>query len=138
MSLYLTKEQTIFPVKQWWISGRNFRAVSGAFRNEFPDKKMPIRQAIYKLAKKFDDTGSVEDSPRSVRPTTVRTEENMQRVSETFAQNPRDANHLKSLIKKEFKSLNDNIELCQTTCRSVADRCQMCINAGGTQFEHLR
>ncbi|CAF5022496.1 unnamed protein product [Rotaria sp. Silwood1] len=49
---------------------------------------MPTRQAIHKLVKKFDDTGSVEDSPRSGRPTTVRIEENMQLVSETFAQNP--------------------------------------------------
>ncbi|CAF3721000.1 unnamed protein product [Rotaria sp. Silwood1] len=49
---------------------------------------MPARQAIYKLAKKFDDTGSVEDSPRSDRPTTVRTEENIQLVSEAFARNP--------------------------------------------------
>jgi hypothetical protein len=50
---------------------------------------MPIRQAIYKLAKKFDGTGSVEDSPRSGRPTTVRTEENIQLVSKAFAQNPK-------------------------------------------------
>ncbi|CAF1169002.1 unnamed protein product [Rotaria sp. Silwood1] len=49
---------------------------------------MPARQAIYKLAKKFDDTGSVEDSPRSDRPATVRTEENIQLVSEAFARNP--------------------------------------------------
>ena len=89
MSLYLTKEQRIFLVKQWWTSGKNFRAVNGAFRNEFPDKKMPTRQAIYKLVNKFDDTGSVENSFRSGRPTTVRTEENMQIVSETFARNPR-------------------------------------------------
>ncbi|CAF5087566.1 unnamed protein product, partial [Rotaria sp. Silwood1] len=49
---------------------------------------MSTRQAIHKLVKKFDDTGSVEDSPRSGRLTTVRIEENMQLVSKTFAQNP--------------------------------------------------
>ena len=54
------------------------------------------------------------------------------------AQRPRGVNHLKSSIKKEFTSLNDNIELCQAICRSVADRCQMCIDAEGKQFEHLR
>ncbi|CAF5192609.1 unnamed protein product [Rotaria magnacalcarata] len=37
---------------------------------------------------KLYKTSSVEDSPRSGRPTTVRTEENMQLVSETFAPNP--------------------------------------------------
>ena len=46
--------------------------------------------------------------------------------------------YLKSLIKKEFTFLNDNTELCQAICRSVADRCQMCIDAEGKQFEHLR
>ncbi len=55
-----------------------------------------------------------------------------------YAQNPRNINHLKSLIQEEFISLNDNIELCQAICRSVADSCQMCINTDGKQFEHLR
>ena len=52
------------------------------------------------------------------------------------AQNPRDVSHLQSLIEEEFTSLNGNIESCQTICRSVANRCQMCINTEGTQFEH--
>jgi hypothetical protein len=45
-----------------------------------------------------------------------------------YAQKPRDLNHLKILIKEEFTSLNDNIELCQTICHSVANRSQMCIS----------
>ncbi len=45
-----------------------------------------------------------------------------------YAQNPHDINHMKSLIKQEFASFNDNIELYETICRSVIDRCQMCIN----------
>jgi len=54
-----------------------------------------------------------------------------------YAQKPRDLNHLKILIKEEFTSLNDNIELCQRICRSVANRCQMFIGTEGKQFEHL-
>ena len=54
-----------------------------------------------------------------------------------YAKNPRDINHLKTLIEEEFTSLNDNIELCQAICRSVANRCQMCISTEGEQFEHL-
>ena len=61
ISLYLTKEQRIFLVKQWWTSGKNFRAVNGAFRNEFLDKKMPTRQAIYKLLNKFADTQKIHE-----------------------------------------------------------------------------
>jgi len=54
-----------------------------------------------------------------------------------YAQQPRNVNHLKLLIEQEFTSLNNNIELCKAICRSVADRCQMCINTEGKQFEHL-
>jgi hypothetical protein len=54
-----------------------------------------------------------------------------------YAQNPGDMNHLNALIEEEFTSLNDNIESCQAICRSVANRCQMCINTEGRQFEHL-
>jgi len=48
-----------------------------------------------------------------------------------YAQKSRDLNHLKMLIKEEFTLLNDNIELCQTICRFVANRCQMCIGTEG-------
>ncbi|CAF1503241.1 unnamed protein product [Adineta ricciae] len=55
-----------------------------------------------------------------------------------YTEKPRNINHMKSLIQQEFTSLNDVIELCQAICRSVGDRCQMCINNAGKQFEHLR
>jgi hypothetical protein len=54
------------------------------------------------------------------------------------SRNPRDVNHLKSLIEEEFTSLKDNIEFCQTICLSVDNRCQMCLNTEGKQFEQLR
>jgi hypothetical protein len=52
-------------------------------------------------------------------------------------QNPQDINHLKSLIKQEFTLLNDTLKSCQAICRSVDNRCQMCINTEGKQSEHL-
>jgi hypothetical protein len=55
-----------------------------------------------------------------------------------YAQNPRDINHLKALIKEEFTSLNDSIESCQAICRSVENLCRLCINTEGKQFAHLR
>ncbi|CAF4422254.1 unnamed protein product [Rotaria sp. Silwood2] len=54
-----------------------------------------------------------------------------------YAQESSDANNLKLLIEQEFTSLNDDIELSQALCRSVAKRCQMCISTEGKQFEHL-
>ena len=49
---------------------------------------------------------------------------------------PRDVEHLKFLIKQEFTSLNGDIELCQSICRSVANRCEICVSTEGAQFEH--
>ena len=59
----LTKEQRIFVLKHWWTSGKTVREVNTAFRDEFPGVDVPTRQAIYQLAKKSDETGSVEDAP---------------------------------------------------------------------------
>ena len=84
----LTKEQRILLLKQWWISGGTTQTINEAFQHEFPDEKIPVRQTIYRLAKKFDQTGSVEDAPRSGRPKSVNTDENMQLVSQSFLLNP--------------------------------------------------
>jgi DNA-binding XRE family transcriptional regulator len=88
MPRLLTKEQRTFILKQWWMSGNKLHAVNAAFRHEFPNDEIPARQTIYRLAKKFDETGSVEDASRSGRPTSVTTEENMQLVSQNFHLSP--------------------------------------------------
>jgi hypothetical protein len=59
------------------------------------------------------------------------------RKKSRLCSNPRDINHLKSLIEQQFRSLNDDIELYQSICRSVTDRCQMCTSVQGKQFEQL-
>ncbi|CAF4941817.1 unnamed protein product, partial [Rotaria sp. Silwood2] len=43
---------------------------------------------------------------------------------------------MKSVIEEEFTLLNSNIELFQVICRSGADRCQICLDNEGKQFEH--
>ena len=70
------------------MSGKTVRTVNAAFRNEFPDVPIPTRQTMYQLARKFDETGSIEDASRSGRPRTVSTEENSELVLETFRLNP--------------------------------------------------
>ena len=88
MSRFLTKEQRIFLLKQWWISGGTTQTINEAFQHEFPDDAIPVRQTVYRLAKKFDETGSVEDAPRSGRPASVTTEANTQLVSQNFRLSP--------------------------------------------------
>ena len=84
----LIEKQRIFVLKQWWMSGKTLRTVNTALWKEYPDIPTPTWQAIYQLAKKFDETGSVEGAPRSGRPRTVSTEENSELVSKTFRSNP--------------------------------------------------
>jgi len=84
----LTKEQRILLLKQWWISGGTTQAINEAFQQEFPDDEIPARQTVYRLAKKFDETGSVEDAPGRGRRKSVNTDENMQLVSQNYRLNP--------------------------------------------------
>ncbi|CAF1575856.1 unnamed protein product, partial [Didymodactylos carnosus] len=84
------------------------------FGNECPGEEVPTRQTVYRLAEKFDETGSVEDAPRSGRPITVRTEENTEVVSEAFRRNPqpsqrrasRDLNVSRTSLQRLMKDLN--------------------------------
>lgn len=77
MPRLLTKEQRIFVLKQWWISGGTTQTINEAFQHEFLDDEIPVRQTIDRLAKKFDQTGSVEDASRSGRPKSVNIDENI-------------------------------------------------------------
>ena len=88
MNRRLTKEQRIFTLQEWWTSQKSHLTVSDAFQAKFPGEKVPSRQAIHQLAKKFQETGSVEDAVRSGRPVSVCTENNADLVLETFTQDP--------------------------------------------------
>jgi transposase len=110
----LTTEQRIFLLKQWWISGGTTQAINEVFQHEFPDDEVPARQTVYRLAKKFDETGSVEDVPRSGRSRSVSTDENMQLVSQTVLLNQqtsqrravRELDMSRSTLRRIMKDLN--------------------------------
>lgn len=44
---------------------------------------------------------------------------------------------MKRRITDFFSHVNSDPDLCQKVCRSVRNRCERCVNAGGLQFEHL-
>ena len=112
----LTKEQRILLLKQWWISGGTTQAINEAFQREFPDDEIPARQTVYRLAKKFDETGSVEDAPGRGRRRlkSVNTDENMQLVSQNYRLNPqtsqrqaaRELDISRSTLQRIMKDLN--------------------------------
>ena len=63
-----TKEQKIFIVKQMVLSQGCFTTkVKHDFANMFPLSKVPHRNTVRELYKKFNDTGSVENYPSSGR-----------------------------------------------------------------------
>ena len=55
---------------------------------QYYDRTLPSRTNILNLVKEFDETGSVEDEPRSGRPRSVSTDENKERVRAAFEESP--------------------------------------------------
>ena len=108
MPRILIKEQRIFVLKQWWISRKTSQTVNATLRHKFPNEEVPTGQAMSRSVKKFDETNSIEDAPRSGRPVTVRTEENRELVSRTFHLNTR------TLQRRESHDLN--ISLISAQC----------------------
>jgi transposase len=76
----------VFVLQKWWQHGHNYRDVVDLFVEPFPNCIPPSRQAIHNLNKRFEQTGSVADRPRSGRPKSVITEENINIVAQSFVQ----------------------------------------------------
>lgn len=55
---------------------------------------------------------------------------------DVFSRRPRNIADLRQFITESFANLNR--DLCSKICRSVASRCQECIDMNGEQFEHMR
>lgn len=82
----LTTEQRVFLLQQWWKHEKT-HVVMHLFAMRFPDTPVPTRQTMYKLRKKFTETGSTHDAVRE-RKKSVRTDEKKQLVAETIVENP--------------------------------------------------
>jgi transposase len=89
MNRKLSTEERAFTLQMWWKSDQNYEDVRRTFVVKFKHTQPPCRQAIYKLNRRIEATGSVADLPRSGRPKSVTSEENLQLVAETFIQSPK-------------------------------------------------
>jgi transposase len=58
------------------------------FIGKFPDVQPPRHETIYELNKRIEETGTVDDLPRSGRPKTALTDENLQIVAEALVFSP--------------------------------------------------
>lgn len=81
----LTKEERIFPLKTFYKSAAT--AVVNEWGRHFTSKP-PFRQTVYDIRDRFEQRGSVMDAPRSGRPTTVSTEENLLRLCLAVTKSP--------------------------------------------------
>ncbi|KAL4143983.1 hypothetical protein QTP88_006228 [Uroleucon formosanum] len=82
------------------------------FEVKFPNSSVPRRETVYRLIKKFEKHGSVVDAPRSGRPRTAATNENMMYVASGVAnyfltrgqiQNTNPPTHLKLIFTPKFE-----------------------------------
>jgi transposase len=81
MSKKLSTEDRVFVPQKWWQHDHSYRDVANLFVERFPNSVPPSRQAIHNSNKRFEQTGSVADLPRSGRPKSVTTEENLNIVA---------------------------------------------------------
>jgi hypothetical protein len=89
MNRKLTTQQRVFLLQPWWQTNTNCARVLEMFAEKFRDTPVPTRQAIYNLNKRFQHHGSVNDLPRSGRPRTSLTEENLTTVTKPCVQSPK-------------------------------------------------
>jgi transposase len=74
MNRKLSTEARVFLLQKWWQHDYSYRDVVDLFVERFPNSVPPSRQVIHNLNKRFEQTGSVADLPRSGRPKSITTE----------------------------------------------------------------
>lgn len=82
----LTSDQRIFIVKRFYKI-KSVTDVQRKFKNTY--KGMSVsRMNIYKIVRKFEQLGTVKDAPKSGRPMTSRSEENVSALQHMLQQSP--------------------------------------------------
>ncbi|XP_067143011.1 uncharacterized protein [Centruroides vittatus] len=88
MNRKLSLEQRVFLLQNWWKHDKKYAIIRKLFIEKYPAVEPPTRQAIYKLNKRFEETGAVVDLPRSGRPRTAVTDDNVRRVAKALDASP--------------------------------------------------
>ena len=84
-----TTEERVCLLTSYLHYHADYQTVFNKFTTKYPNRPVPTRQMVYKLHKKFQQTGLVLVAPHSGRPSVVVTDENMELVAETFVETPK-------------------------------------------------
>ncbi len=80
--------ERIFLVTNYYHFDGDYSEIFGKFKQYFPNRPFLTRNYVYILHCKFQTIGTVDDAPRSDRPRTAWTKENIQLVTEAFVEQP--------------------------------------------------
>jgi len=87
--MVVTVEERMFLVEHVFRCGAEYiQYVQQRFQAQFPETKVPHRNAVLQLIKKFKDTSSVCDATRSGRPS-ILTEKKPLDISDRMLQSPK-------------------------------------------------
>lgn len=82
-----TVEQRILILEEW-LKEKDSHKVQNKFKQIFPNAAVPSRQAMYELAKKFHETGTVHDVKKSGRPLSACSIDNQENVRVFYGAHP--------------------------------------------------
>jgi transposase len=94
-SFRLSSSERINVVK-WYAQYENAGEVARQFEEHY-NRSPPTRKTILTIARKFDETETIEDEPRSGRPRSISTDENRERVRAAFEEDPETSTRRASL-----------------------------------------
>lgn len=94
----LTQMQRIFILKNYYFQKRKIKVVQTLFHHHFPNVPVPAKFAIQQLIRKFDTTGSIMDAPKSGRPKSATTQDNLELVALDVVADPTQSTRKRSLL----------------------------------------
>ena len=118
-------EDRIKVIQEHYKNGQKIKNTFRALRDYFGQHKRPNETTIGRLVRKFEATGSVSDAPKSGRPKSVRTPENIASVSASVREDPKTSTTRRSqelgisrrslgrILHKDLNLHAYKIQLCQ-------------------------
>ncbi len=102
-------DERVFLIKLYARHYGNHQEIIDEFVLKFPDAPIPSHTTLWRMMKRFEDTGSVMDRPRCGRTRSVMTEENMETVALTFVEDN----------NQSARKLSNELGIARTSLRRI-------------------